>query len=73
MADDIQAKAANTAVFTGEIESKQTICPECGKPAGEGKFCNNRGASLGLRKCPKCGAKNAAASRFRGECGTKIE
>ena len=41
MAADIKEKAAATQVFTGEIESKQTLCPKCGKPAGEGKFCNN--------------------------------
>ncbi|MGE5529560.1 MAG: zinc-ribbon domain-containing protein [Patescibacteria group bacterium] len=49
-----------------------TICPQCGKPAGEGKFCNNCGASLTMAKCPKCGAQNSAASRFCGECGTRI-
>lgn len=69
---DIKEKAAKTQVFTGEIESKQTICPQCGKPAGEGKFCNNCGAPLGLIKCPKCGAENPAGTRFCGECGTKL-
>ena len=69
---DIQDKAAATQVFTGEIESKQTICPQCGKPAGEGKFCVNCGASLSLIKCPKCGAQNQATTRFCGECGTKL-
>ena len=69
---DIQEKAAQTQVFTGEIETKQTICPKCGKPAGEGKFCNNCGAPLNLIKCPKCGAKNPAGTRFCGECGTKL-
>jgi len=69
---DIQDKAAATQVFTGEIESKQTICPQCGKLAGEGKFCVNCGASLSLIKCPKCGAQNQATTRFCGECGTKL-
>jgi hypothetical protein len=72
MVQDVKAKAAGTQVFSGEIESKQTLCPKCGKPAGEGKFCNNCGASLQLRECPQCGAKNNAASRFCGECGGKI-
>jgi len=72
MVTDIKAKAAQTQVFTGEIESKQTLCPKCGKPAGEGKFCNNCGATLGLKACPKCGAKNAAGTKFCGECGTKL-
>jgi hypothetical protein len=69
---DIKGKAAKTQVFTGEIESKQTLCPQCGKPAGEGKFCNNCGAPLSLSECPKCGAKNPAGSRFCGECGNKL-
>jgi hypothetical protein len=72
MVQDIRDKAAGTQVFSGEIESKQTLCPKCGKPAGEGKFCNNCGASLQLNECPQCGAKNNAASRFCGECGGKI-
>jgi hypothetical protein len=72
MFQDIKAKAAGTQVFSGEIESKQTLCPKCGKPAGEGKFCNNCGASLQLNECPQCGAKNNATSRFCGECGGKI-
>jgi len=72
MVQDIQEKAAATKVFTGEIESKQTLCPECGKPAGGGKFCNNCGASLTLIKCPKCGAKNQAGTSFCGECGNKL-
>ncbi len=73
MVADIKEKAAGTQVFTGEIESKQTICPQCGKPTGEGKFCNNCGAPLSLIKCPKCGAQCPADTRFCGECGTRFE
>ncbi|MBE3063451.1 MAG: zinc ribbon domain-containing protein [Candidatus Atribacteria bacterium] len=69
---DIQDAAAATQVFTGKIESKQTLCPACGKPAGEGKFCSNCGANLEMAKCPKCGAKNAAGTKFCGECGQKL-
>jgi len=72
MVEDIKAAAKEKQVFTGEIESKQTLCPQCGKPAGEGKFCNNCGAPLSLKKCPKCGAQNSVSSRFCGECGTKL-
>jgi len=70
--EDIMAKAAETKVFKGEITSKQTICPSCGKPAGMGKFCNNCGAPLGLLKCKKCGATNQAGTKFCGECGAKL-
>jgi len=70
--EQIWEKAAATQLFTGEIESKQTICPQCGKPAGEGKFCTNCGAPLALIKCPKCAAQNPAGTNFCGECGTKL-
>lgn len=72
MMKDIQDKAGQTRVFTGEIESKQTTCPKCGKPVGEGKFCNNCGEKLDLVKCSKCGAKNSVGTKFCGECGTKL-
>lgn len=72
MMKDIQSKAQETKVFKGEIESKQTTCPKCGKPAGEGKFCNSCGASFSMVKCSKCGAKSPAGTKFCGECGGKI-
>ena len=65
--------AGNAAtVWQGAIESKTTVCPSCGKPAGSGKFCNNCGASMDLQECPKCGAKNALAVRFCNNCGTNL-
>ena len=72
MVTDIKQKAENTQIFTGEVTRRQTICPACGKPAGQGKFCNNCGAALGLVVCSKCGAKNAAGTGFCGECGNKL-
>ena len=72
MVKDIQNKAENTQVFTGNIESKQTICPQCGKPAGEGKFCNSCGASLSLLKCQKCGTQSPAGTNFCGGCGSRL-
>ncbi len=72
MVEDIKAKASSTQVFTGTIEQRQTLCPKCNKPAGEGKFCNNCGAPLSIMKCPQCGAGNAAGTRFCGECGNKL-
>lgn len=72
MKQDIQAKAEATQVFTGKIEQRQALCPVCGKPAGQGKFCNNCGANLSLGKCPQCGAQNPKGARFCSECGGKI-
>jgi len=67
------ADAGNTAtVWQGKVESKTTICPTCGKPAGSGKFCNNCGADMSLKECPKCGAKNAQAVRFCNNCGQNL-
>lgn len=72
MVGDIKEKAAGTQVFSGEIESKQTVCHQCEKPAGEGKFCNNCGANLSLLKCDKCGTQSPTGTRFCGECGNRI-
>ncbi|HNW43919.1 MAG TPA: zinc ribbon domain-containing protein [Elusimicrobiales bacterium] len=72
MVQDIEASAQATPVFTGKIESKQTLCPKCGKPAGETKFCGNCGFSLEMPKCPGCGAKNQQGAKFCGECGAKL-
>jgi len=72
MVEDIKAKAKTTQVYSGEITSRQTLCPKCGKPAGSGKFCNNCGAPISMQKCPKCGAKNISGTRFCGECGAKL-
>lgn len=57
MVTDIKQKAENTQVFTGQITSRQTICPQCGKPAGQGKFCNNCGATLSMVICPNVAQK----------------
>lgn len=67
------SQAGQTAtVWQGTIESKTTICPSCGKPAGSGKFCNNCGANMELKECPRCGAKNAQAVRFCNNCGENL-
>lgn len=73
MAQDIAAKAATTQVFTGEIDERATICHQCNKPAGEGKFCSNCGANMSLVKCEKCGTESAPGIRFCGQCGNNLE
>jgi len=72
MVKDIESAAEMTTAFSGEVKSRQTLCPKCGKPAGEGKFCNNCGAPMDLIKCEKCGAESPAGTRFCGNCGAKI-
>ncbi len=73
MVTDIRQKAENTQVFTGEINERQTLCPQCGKPAGTGKFCVNCGFKLDMEKCPRCGAVNSSESKFCGECGMRLQ
>ncbi|GHT79768.1 hypothetical protein FACS1894104_5010 [Actinomycetota bacterium] len=72
MKRNIDDAGATATVWQGEIESKTTTCPVCGKPAGTGKFCNECGASLALQECPKCGAKNAQTVKFCNNCGTNL-
>ncbi|MBQ2763662.1 MAG: zinc ribbon domain-containing protein [Firmicutes bacterium] len=72
MKRNIDEKGAAATVWDGEIESKTTICPSCGKPAGNGKFCNNCGASMALKVCPSCGAQNAQTVKFCNNCGTNL-
>ncbi len=67
-------EAAETAqVWKGKLETRTTVCPECGKPAGNGKFCNNCGAPLNVQKCPSCGASVASGLKFCGECGSPMQ
>ena len=70
---DIAAKVEQKQIYKGTVDAKPTICPQCGKPCGTGKFCVNCGASLEMVKCPKCGAQHAAGTKFCGECGTRLE
>lgn len=72
MVKDIRSKAGETQVFTGEIESRQTSCSGCGKPAGDEKFCGNCGTPLKLAQCSRCGNQNQPGMRFCGECGNSL-
>ncbi len=69
MRRNIEDAGASATVWKGSIESKTTVCPICGKPAGAGKFCNNCGASMAMAICPSCGKENAQGVRFCNHCG----
>lgn len=72
MRRNIDEMADNATVWKGELETRTTVCPACGKPAGDGKFCNNCGTSLAANRCPSCGAEVAQGAKFCGECGTPM-
>lgn len=72
MRRNIEETAESAVVWKGKLESKTTVCPVCGKPAGAGKFCNNCGTSMAQAACPKCGEKNARGVHFCSNCGTKL-
>jgi hypothetical protein len=73
MQRNISAAGESATVWQGAIESKTTVCPQCGKPAGSGKFCNSCGALMDLKTCPKCGAKNQQNVRFCNNCGENLQ
>ena len=57
-----------------QVAKKQkSACPECGQPAGGGKFCQHCGASLVTQKaCPTCSARLEGSARFCPECGAAV-
>jgi hypothetical protein len=70
--DQIWKKAGDTQIYTGDLKVTTTVCPACGKTAGAGKFCNNCGAPLGMKKCANCGTENEQSVNFCGNCGSKL-
>ena len=72
MKRNIDEQADTATVWSGALESKTTVCPACGKPAGNGKFCNSCGASLALKCCPSCGKENAQNVKFCNFCGAQM-
>ena len=73
MRRNIDEAAETAVVWQGKLENRTTVCPNCGKPAGTGKFCNECGAPLGTQRCPNCGAQVAMGLKFCGECGTPMQ
>ena len=63
---------AGQKVFSGDVSTRQTECPNCGKPVGSEKFCGNCGTPLGQAKCSKCGTDLPPGTRFCGNCGNKV-
>lgn len=72
MQRNIEQTVETATVWKGKLESKTTVCPSCGKPAGTGKFCSNCGASLALAVCPSCKRENAQGVRFCNHCGASM-
>lgn len=72
MRRNIDEAAETATVWQGKLETRTTVCPSCGKPAGAGKFCNHCGAPLGTQRCPNCGAEVALGLKFCGECGSPM-
>ena len=68
----IDAASAKTSEAPPVKFAIPTICPQCGKPTGGGKFCNNCGAPLGPVKCAACGTENAPGAKFCSGCGAKL-
>ncbi|MEG0157196.1 MAG: hypothetical protein RR661_06055, partial [Anaerovoracaceae bacterium] len=52
MQRNLDEAAQEQTIWSGKLESQQTICPVCGKPAGGGKFCVSCGAPVTLASCP---------------------
>ena len=73
MQRNIDEAAETATVWQGKIETRTTICPNCGKPAGSGKFCSQCGTPLGSNRCPNCGAEVALGLKFCGECGSPMQ
>ena len=72
MKRNIDEAGQKATVWQGQIESKTTVCPACGKHAGNGRFCNNCGASMELKTCQNCGTKNQNTVRFCSNCGSSL-
>ncbi|MDR1441424.1 MAG: zinc ribbon domain-containing protein [Bifidobacteriaceae bacterium] len=69
----IDKAAAGGVEWSGAIAARTTMCGQCGKPAGTGKFCNSCGADMSLLKCPACGFSNAQKVHFCNNCGHNLQ
>ncbi|MHB8567760.1 MAG: zinc ribbon domain-containing protein [Nitrososphaerales archaeon] len=70
--DQIWEQAKTKPMYSGDLSAQQTVCPSCGKVSGGGKFCNNCGTQLGMKKCAGCGTENPPTVNFCGSCGSKL-
>ncbi|MEI8305914.1 MAG: zinc ribbon domain-containing protein [Chloroflexales bacterium] len=67
----MREKVSASTQFSSDISGKRTICPACGAPTGDMKFCGSCGARLGLRRCSN-GHEVGQGMRFCGECGGAV-
>jgi membrane protease subunit (stomatin/prohibitin family) len=59
-------------VSEADLKQRVVSCPDCGAPAGRGKFCPECGGALSLAKtCNGCSAEVPASAKFCPECGEK--
>ncbi|RAP50445.1 MAG: hypothetical protein BZ138_06665 [Methanosphaera sp. rholeuAM270] len=72
MRNNIDTAVENANVWHGKLETRNTQCPNCGRPAGDADFCGNCGAPLAQKKCPNCGAPVGAGLAFCGKCGSPV-
>lgn len=70
--EQMREHVRSQTLYDGDMTERMTLCTNCGKPAGAGKFCNNCGAPLGFRVCPNCSQQNPVNVSFCGECGTRL-
>lgn len=72
MRREIDLAVENSNVWHGKLEKRETLCPNCGKPAGDGAFCAHCGAPLKANTCPNCGAPLVEGAKFCTKCGTPV-
>lgn len=72
MRNNIDEAVENATVWHGKLDYQTTTCPNCGKPAGDGAFCNHCGSPLSQSKCPQCGKAVAPGSAFCNHCGASM-
>lgn len=64
---------AGAGVDSGDVADQDRECPRCrAGNQSSARFCNQCGASLGLKTCPGCGQHQTADSQFCDQCGVRL-